>query len=67
MKYPRGKVHPDDEGELEFKIAADQIKNVVVIQFPKPVFWLAMEPDLAKLLAEKILEKATELESTPGS
>jgi hypothetical protein len=62
MKYPRGKVHPDDEGEVEMKIAADLVKKVVVIQFQKPIFWLAMEPDIAKDLAKKILQKATELE-----
>jgi hypothetical protein len=62
MKYPRGKVHPDDEGEVEMKIAADRVKKVVVIQCQKPIFWLAMEPDIAKDLAKKILQKATELE-----
>ena len=41
-QFPHGKLNPQDEGSIEVGIATDYQKGVIVIQYPKPVKWLAM-------------------------
>jgi len=62
-EFPDGELGPGDEGELSFGITADQ-GNVILI-FGKQVEWLGMPPDVARALAEKLIEKADEIDSRP--
>lgn len=43
-------MNPTDEGELRLAVAVDQ--GNVVINFGKPVVWLALPPQAARQLAE---------------
>lgn len=57
-RFPLGKLSESDEGELQFGIAADPVKNKVVINFGKPVAWIGFTAEQAEQIAESLLEKA---------
>ena len=61
--YSEGKIHPDDEGDIMLRIAADPDRNVIVLEFAKPVLWIGMPPALARHLAETIIRRLGELRS----
>jgi hypothetical protein len=48
------KVRPDDEGAVDMAISHDADKDVVIIDFQKPVNWLAMPADMARLMAKSL-------------
>ena len=50
--FPEGHLCPDDEGAIQFAIGID--RGQVKLVFPKPVHWLAMSPEQARELADKI-------------
>lgn len=52
-QFPDGKLVYEDEGELRLGVAHD--RDNVMINFGKPVAWLAMPPKQAKAFAEMIL------------
>ena len=60
-QYPEGKLNPDDEGEIAFAIGADKPNKKVLIDFGKPVAWIAMTPDQATQFARILIEKALEI------
>jgi len=60
-KFPEGKIHPSDEGELQFGVGADHNHRQVVIQFGSPVSWLTLPPETAVKFAKSILAKVDEL------
>lgn len=62
-RYPQGKIHPDDAGELTLAVAADPHTQRVMVSFGCPVGWLGLTPREARALAALLLEKAKELES----
>jgi hypothetical protein len=62
-KFPLGKLHRTDEGELKMAVAAEQGK--VVLSFGTPVafrrgetHWVVMEPHEAEGLAEMLIKWA---------
>ena len=57
-RFPLGKVSHSDEGEIQFGIAADPIKNKVVINFGEPTAWIGFDAEQAEQLAESLLAKA---------
>lgn len=60
-EYPRGKIEPGDEGALEVAIYADHANGVVVLDFPKPVHWFALEGDKVDQLIEVLKKRREEL------
>lgn len=56
-KFPEGKSHPGDEGELCFGVSRDSEGNVH-IDFGKDVTWLAMPPETAIAFAKLLLKHA---------
>ena len=56
--YPQGRLGPHDQGEIKCAIAADPTVGRVRIEFGKPVAWLALTPEQAIGLAEKLIDKA---------
>lgn len=52
--FPRGKVKPSDEGALTYGVALDEEKQIVVLQFPKPVGWIGFSRKDALELASKL-------------
>lgn len=57
--YPQGRVSMHDEGELKLAIAQDGIN--VVVNFGKPVAWLAIPPQEALQFSELIRKNALTL------
>ena len=60
-RFPKGKIHPDDEGELAIGLAIDEEKGVVVVEFGVPTDWFAMYPEEATSFADDLLNKANKL------
>jgi hypothetical protein len=57
-QYSQGRIGADDEGDLAIGIAADKDKQIVIIDFSKPVKWIGLAPketnDLINLLLKKL-------------
>lgn len=58
-QFPDGKLVHEDEGELRLGVAHDQ--DNVIINFGKPVAWLALPPVEAKAFAAMILKHAEQV------
>jgi hypothetical protein len=56
-KFPRGSLGPHDEGGLQMGVAHDEHGNVIM-NFGKPVAWIAFPPEQAIELAKLILHHA---------
>lgn len=54
-RFPDGKLHPGDEGELRFGVAKDS-KGNVHIDFGKDVSWVSMSPEMARDFALLLLK-----------
>ena len=57
-RFPRGKLHESDEGEL--RIGVTVIKGTVIVAFGKEVAWLGLTPQIARDLAASLIERADE-------
>jgi hypothetical protein len=55
-EFPSGKLNPDDQGALMVAFGVDRGK--VILAFPKPIDWVALEPEQARESAELLLERA---------
>ena len=56
--WPNGRLSASDDGETAIMIAADAAKGAVVMRFPKPMEWIAMEPEQAVLIAQNLIKQA---------
>lgn len=61
-RFPLGKLTPDDEGEIQFAVAADPQTRTVILDFGKPVVWIGIPREDAQKLAEMLMEKVKELQ-----
>ena len=57
--YPDGKLNNEDEGAIEIGLRVDVEKKVVVVNFFKPLSWLAFDKASAYALAEELVKKAS--------
>lgn len=55
-EYPDGKLNEEDEGAIQVGIGIDNGR--VMIIWPKPITWIAYDPDGADEFADAIKEKA---------
>jgi hypothetical protein len=55
--FPDGKLNDEDEGELALQVGADERGNIV-LNFGKPLEWIAMPPASARQLAQHLLDHA---------
>jgi len=60
-EYPNGRISGDDEGSLVYAIAADARRQIIRIEFNKPVNSLGLTKPDAEVLLEKLTEKLMEL------
>lgn len=65
--YSRGRVGPDDDGDLAMAIGADPAKGIVVIDYGKLIQWVGMPPEQAVKMAEMLIEKAMAVADRPLS
>lgn len=59
--FSDGRIGADDDGDLAYLIAADPKRQIVRIEFNKPVSWLGLDRDSAEALRDKLTEKLLEL------
>ena len=64
-EFPEGRLSGDDDGSITFKIGDDPEKNVVAIEFSKPVHWVAMPPQQAIELAQQLIRHARSIAKEP--
>lgn len=60
QQYPDGKLNAADEGVLQLMVYTEQ--HNVVINFGKPVSWVAMPPADVRAFAALLISRADELE-----
>lgn len=58
-KFPEGKLTKKDEGEYRFMMAV--VKNKVVMNFGKPIAWIAMDRDEAFRVARALRKHAKKI------
>lgn len=56
--FPDGKITDSDEGEIKFGVTA--YGSQILLNFGKPVAWLAMRADQADVLGDVLKKKAAE-------
>lgn len=59
-KFPEGQYTNDDEGEIQFGVAADRANRKVIVDFGTPVAWMGMTPEQARELGLLLQQKAAE-------
>lgn len=59
-EFPRGKIAPEDEGELTIAIGA--WRGIVRIDFGKRITWVGMPPEQAREMARRLIKHADEIE-----
>jgi len=59
--FPLGKLTQSDEGEL--KMAVTTNKGKVIVAFGKPIAWMGLSPDDARMLAKILNKRADEAET----
>lgn len=57
-KFPDGKMHKSDEGELAFGVTVANGK--IVVEFGKPVAWIGFLPDQAQELGMLLIRRSAE-------
>lgn len=57
-RFPSGKIHPSDKGELQIAIGNDKAGNVVIDFGNNPIKWIAMDIPQAIQFAMGILKSA---------
>lgn len=59
-RFPQGKIHPSDEGELRFGVT--HRSGNVILEFGKPIEWLGLPPAMARELASVLILHAGKVE-----
>lgn len=62
-EFPHGQLNPDDEGAIEMAMATDPRKQVIIIQFPKPVKWIALPLTDARSMRDLLDKHCKNLEA----
>jgi hypothetical protein len=59
--YSQGRIGANDDGDLAMAITADRAKNIVIIDFGKPVTWMGLPPEQVNGLVNLLMQKLREL------
>jgi hypothetical protein len=59
--WPQGRISGEDDGATAFAVAADPIKQVILIRFPKPMDWIGLGVKEAKQMRDMLTQKIEEL------
>lgn len=60
-RHPQGFYNDNDEGEIQFGVAADKKQGKVLLNFGKPVAWIGFDREQAIELANSLRQKADDL------
>ena len=63
--YSEGRIHATDEGDLSCAITTDHTHGKILMDFGKPVTWLAMTPKDAFAWAQELIKRAREISKEP--
>lgn len=64
-KYPDGQLNERDEGEIQFAIAGDAERNLIHLNFGKPVAYVSLTPDQAVQVAQSLIRQARGISKEP--
>ncbi len=64
-RYPSGQIHNSDEGEIRIGVASDDKAGKVMLNFGKPVAWLAFNPEEAIEVAQALIQHARKVAKEP--
>lgn len=64
-RHPSGSVHASDEGEIRMGVASDDKTGKVMLNFGKPVAWLAFNPEEAIDVAKALIQHARKISKEP--
>ena len=62
MKYPRGKLRADDQGQLAIRLAIQD--GTLLVMFPYPVDWFGLGPSEVDGLIAMLQAKRAEMDKT---
>lgn len=63
--YSSGRIGATDDGDLAFAVGPHPDKELVCIDFGKPVEWVAMQPQQAIELAQSLIKQARAISTHP--
>lgn len=63
--WSEGRIGPEDDGDLAFAIGPHPDKELIVIDFGKPVEFVAMPPQQAIEMAQALIKHARAIATTP--
>jgi hypothetical protein len=58
--YPDGKLNDEDEGEIPIMMGVEN--GCVILRFPEPTMWIGFPPEMARALAEGLIQYADTLD-----
>lgn len=64
-RSPSGSVHDTDEGEIRIGVASDERNDKVILNFGKPVAWIAFDPPQAVEIAQALIKHARNTSKEP--
>lgn len=64
-RTPSGTIHDSDEGEIRFGIASDDRTGKIILNFGKPVAWMALDPPQAIEIAQALIKHARKVSREP--
>lgn len=63
--WPNGRINGEDDGATAYAIAADPVRKVILIRFPKPMEWIGFDVKSAAQLRDALTAKISELTQAP--
>lgn len=66
-RFPDGKAHSWDKGELNIGMAIDPERKLVIVEFGTSVTTLGLEPEQAIEIGDALINKAKQLEEMENS
>jgi hypothetical protein len=63
--FSEGRINATDDGDLACAITTDRLHGKIVMDFGKPVTWLAMTPADAVSWAKQLIQRAREISKEP--
>lgn len=63
--FSGGRIGATDDGDLAFAVGTHPEKELVCIDFGKPVEWVAMQPQQAIELAQSLIKQARSIATEP--
>lgn len=60
-EWPEGRISGEDDGVTAYAIAADPVRKIVILKFPKPMDWIGLSANDAAILRNALDAKIAEL------